>query len=173
VPLTLLLGGARSGKSRLAVRLAQEPGAPVVYVATGERRDEEMRERIEQHRAERPAGWTTVEEPLELVRAIRDAPDDTTVVVDCLSLWVANALERGPADEVEALGAAAAEAAAARRGLTIAVSNEVGLGIVPMHPLGRAYRDLLGRVNADWCEAADDAYFVVAGRTLALERLGV
>ena len=171
--LTLLLGGARSGKSRLAVRLAQDRGAPVVYVATGEGRDDEMQGRIEQHRAERPAGWTTVEEPLELEQAIRGAPDDATLVVDCLSLWVANALERGPVDEVEALGAAAAAAAAARGGLTIAVSNEVGLGIVPMHPLGRAYRDLLGRVNAGWSEAADEAYFVVAGRTLALERLHV
>jgi adenosyl cobinamide kinase/adenosyl cobinamide phosphate guanylyltransferase len=172
MPLTLLLGGARSGKSRLAVQLAEAQRAPVVYLATGEPRDEEMQERIELHRAERPGGWETVEEPLELERAIRGAAADACVVVDCLSLWVSNALEQRPAEVVETLGAAAAEAAASRAGLTIAVSNEVGLGIVPIHPLGRAYRDLLGRVNALWSEAAEHAYFVVAGRALPLERLG-
>ncbi|HEY2936169.1 MAG TPA: bifunctional adenosylcobinamide kinase/adenosylcobinamide-phosphate guanylyltransferase [Gaiellaceae bacterium] len=172
MPLTLLLGGARSGKSRLAVQLAEAQQAPVVYLATGEPRDEEMQARIELHRAERPGGWETVEEPLELAPAIRGAAADACVVVDCLSLWVSNALEQRPAEEVEALGAAAAEAAASRAGLTIAVSNEVGLGIVPMHPVGRAYRDLLGRVNVLWSEAADDAYFVIAGRALPLERLG-
>ena len=170
--LTLLLGGARSGKSRLAVELAEARRSTVVYLATGEPRDEEMRARIELHRAERPGAWETVEEPLELERAIRGAAADACLVVDCLSLWVSNALEQHPAEQVEALGAAAAEAAASRAGLTIAVSNEVGLGIVPMHPVGRAYRDLLGRVNALWSEAAEQAYFVVAGRALPLERLG-
>jgi adenosylcobinamide kinase/adenosylcobinamide-phosphate guanylyltransferase len=172
MPLTLLLGGARSGKSRLAVQLAETQRSVVVYVATGEPRDEEMRARIELHRAERPGAWETVEEPFELERTIRGAPAGVCLVVDCLSLWVSNALERHPAGQVEALGAAAADAAASRDGLTIAVSNEVGLGIVPMHPVGRAYRDLLGRVNALWSEAAERAYFVVAGRALPLERLG-
>ena len=131
--LTLLLGGARSGKSRLAVELAEARRSTVVYLATGEPRDEEMRARIELHRAERPGAWETVEEPLELERAIRGAAADACLVVDCLSLWVSNALEQHPAEQVEALGAAAAEAAASRAGLTIAVSNEVGLGIVPPH----------------------------------------
>jgi len=172
MPLTFLLGGARSGKSRLAVRMAAEQEAPVVFVATGEALDDEMRARIELHRGERPAGWDTLEEPIELERTIRAAPEGACVVVDCLSLWVSNALERRPAEAVEELGAVAARAAAARAGLTIAVSNEVGLGIVPMHPVGRAYRDLLGRVNASWSDAADQAYFVVAGRAFRLERLG-
>jgi adenosyl cobinamide kinase/adenosyl cobinamide phosphate guanylyltransferase len=160
--LTFLLGGARSGKSSLAVRLAGKSGAPVVFVATGEARDAEMAERIARHRAERPAGWETVEEPLALAAALAAAPGDSCVVVDCLSLWVANLLERGE----EADGAAAV--AAARPGATIAVSNEVGLGIVPATPLGRRYRDVLGRVNAIWADAAAETFLVVAGRRLRL-----
>jgi adenosylcobinamide kinase / adenosylcobinamide-phosphate guanylyltransferase len=156
--LVVYVGGARSGKSRLAVERASAAGAPVVFVATGEAGDEEMAERIARHRAERPAGWRTVEEPLELARALRDAPADATVVVDCLSLWVANGGGDG----------AAVEAAAARSALTIAVTNEVGLGIVPSNALARDYRDELGRVNAAWVDAADEAYFVVAGKTLPL-----
>ena len=157
--LVVYVGGARSGKSRLAVERATAEGAPVVFVATGEAGDEEMAERIARHRAERPAEWETVEEPLALERALREAPSDATVLVDCLSLWVAN----GGGD------AAALDAAAARAALTIAVTNEVGLGIVPANALARDYRDTLGRVNAAWVAAADEAYFVVAGRTLRLE----
>ena len=164
--LVLLLGGARSGKSRLAVRLASEAGAPVVFLATGEAGDEEMADRIARHRAERPAGWTTVEEPVGLREAVAAAPPDATLVVDCLSLWVANVFE---SREVEAEAREAAALAAART--TIAVSNEVGLGVVPATPLGREYRDVLGRVNAIWAEAADEAYFVVAGRVLRLAKL--
>jgi adenosyl cobinamide kinase/adenosyl cobinamide phosphate guanylyltransferase len=164
--LVLYLGGARSGKSRLALERAQTGGENVVFVATGEALDEEMAERIERHRSERPPGWRTVEEPVELERAIRDAPRDATVVVDCLSLWVANVFESRPAEEL-AVGAAAA--AAARAGLTLAVTNEVGLGIVPDNALARRYRDVLGRVNTTWAAAADEAYLVVAGRALRLE----
>lgn len=156
--LVVYVGGARSGKSRLAVERARAEGAPVVFVATGEARDAEMADRIARHRAERPAEWQTVEEPLDLERALRDAPPGATVIVDCLSLWVANG----------GRGDGAVEAAAARDGLTIAVTNEVGLGIVPDNALARAYRDDLGRVNAAWAAAADEALFVVAGRTLRL-----
>jgi adenosyl cobinamide kinase/adenosyl cobinamide phosphate guanylyltransferase len=158
VSLVVYVGGARSGKSRLAVARAAAAGAPVVFVATGEAGDEEMAERIARHRAERPADWQTVEEPLELAAALHAAPPGATVIVDCLSLWVAN----GGGD------VAALEAAAARKALTIAVTNEVGLGIVPANALARAYRDELGRVNAAWVGAADEAYFVVAGKSLAL-----
>ena len=160
--LTVLIGGARSGKSALAVRLAAETGRPVTFVATGEARDAEMAERVAAHRAERPAEWSTVEEPVDLRGALERAPANDTVVVDCLSLWVANLLERGlePGE--------AAAAAAARSAPTIAVTNEVGLGIVPMTELGRAYRDLLGRENAAWVAASDRALFVVAGRALEL-----
>jgi len=160
--LVVLLGGARSGKSMLALRLAAESGAAVTVVATGEALDEEMAARIAAHRAERPPEWTVVEEPLELAAAIEAVPARETLVVDCLSLWVANVLERGGSLE------GAAGAAAARPGLTIAVSNEVGLGVVPATPLGRAYRDELGRLNQEWVEASARASFVVAGRELAL-----
>jgi adenosyl cobinamide kinase/adenosyl cobinamide phosphate guanylyltransferase len=167
VPLTFLLGGARSGKSALALRLAARH-EQVVFLATGEARDDEMTARIERHRAERPSHWRTVEEPLRLRAAIEAVPPDACLVVDCLSLWVANVLEAGePVDE------AAASAAAARPGPTIAVSNEVGLGLVPTTPLGREYRDVLGRVNAAWAGAAERGYLVVAGRALRLEELDV
>ena len=141
------------------MRLAAESGAPVVFVATGEARDDEMEERIARHRAERPAGWKTVEEPIDLRGAIESAPADACVVVDCLSFWVANLLEQGTDPDLRV---------PRRDGPTIAVSNEVGLGVVPATPLGRTYRDLLGRVNAAWAAAADEAYFVVAGKALRL-----
>jgi adenosyl cobinamide kinase/adenosyl cobinamide phosphate guanylyltransferase len=165
MPLVVLLGGARCGKSRLAVELATAAGTPVTFLATGEARDDEMEARIEAHRAERPSHWDVVEEPVALAHAIGSAPPGHALVVDCLSLWVANVFESRP---VEELSAAAARVAAARPGLTIAVTNEVGLGIVPDNALARAYRDALGRVNAQWAAAAGEAHLVVAGRTLAL-----
>jgi adenosylcobinamide kinase / adenosylcobinamide-phosphate guanylyltransferase len=163
--LVVLVGGARSGKSRLALDRATREGAPVVFVATGEAGDEEMTVRIERHRRERPSDWVTIEEPHDLERALAAVPDGTTAVVDCLSLWVANVFETQPVEEP---AAAAARLAASRDGLTIAVTNEVGFGIVPDNALARAYRDELGRVNAIWVAAADEAYLVVAGRTLRL-----
>jgi adenosylcobinamide kinase/adenosylcobinamide-phosphate guanylyltransferase len=166
VTLVVYIGGARSGKSRLALERARSSGAAVVFLATGEGLDDEMADRIARHKAERPAEWETVEEPIELERAIAEAPPEATVVVDCLSLWVANVFETAPAEE---LGERAAACAAARSGLTIAVTNEVGLGIVPDNALTRRYRDVLGRVNATWAAAADEAHFVVAGRAMRLE----
>ncbi len=167
--LVVLLGGARSGKSRLAVGLAVESGAPVTFLATGEAGDGEMEARIEAHRAERPAGWETVEEPYALERSIAAVPGDRVLVVDCLSLWVSNALGRGDGEEAILEAAArSARVAAARAPLTIVVSNEVGLGIVPMTPLGRLCRDVLGLVNRAFVEASAEAAFVVAGRALPL-----
>ena len=166
--LVVLLGGARSGKSGLAARLAAASGAPVVFVATGEPGDEEMAARIDRHREERPREWTTVEEPRRLLDAVAGAPAGSCLVLDCLSVWVANLIEAAPADEIEREALAAAAAAARRQATTIAVSNEVGLGLVPTTPLGRAYRDLLGRVNQAWVAVADDAMLVVAGRGLRL-----
>jgi adenosyl cobinamide kinase/adenosyl cobinamide phosphate guanylyltransferase len=165
VTLVVLVGGARSGKSKLAVDRAQAEAAPVTFIATGEAGDDEMAARIERHRRERPSGWTTIEEPVELAGALAAVPGGDTTIVDCLSLWVANLGENG----VGAASTAAARIAAARDGLTIAVTNEVGLGIVPDNALARAYRDELGRVNAQWVEAADEAWLVVAGRKLRLE----
>jgi adenosyl cobinamide kinase/adenosyl cobinamide phosphate guanylyltransferase len=169
VALTVLLGGARSGKSRLAVELALDFGSPVTFLATGEARDSEMEARIAEHRAERPESWQTVEESHALEGALLGIDSEHVVVVDCLSLWVANLLERGD-EPVEVLEAAtrAAALAAARRSLTIVVSNEVGLGVVPATPLGRTYRDLLGSVNRVWVGKSAVAALVVAGRALPL-----
>jgi adenosylcobinamide kinase/adenosylcobinamide-phosphate guanylyltransferase len=158
VTLVLYLGGARSGKSRLAAERASASGASVTFIATGEAGDEEMAARIEAHKRDRPPGWRTVEEPRDLAGALAGVPAGDTALVDCLSLWVAN----GGGDD-SALGAATA-----RSGLTIAVSNEVGMGIVPVNALAREYRDTLGRVNAAWAAAAEEAWFVVAGKTLRL-----
>jgi adenosylcobinamide kinase / adenosylcobinamide-phosphate guanylyltransferase len=168
--LTFLLGGARSGKSTLAVRLASEWGGPVVFVATAERRgDPEMDARIEAHVAERPPEWETVEAPLELGRAVAAASAEACVVVDCLTLWVSNALEAGWSDvEAEAAAAELVRVATAREAPTVVVSNEVGLGVVPETRLGRRYRDVLGRVNAAVAAEADRALLVVAGRALEL-----
>ena len=170
MPLVLLIGGARSGKSTLALELASGQSAQVVFLATAEAGDAEMGERIERHRLERPTHWQTIEEPLHLRQTIESVDRDSCLIVDCLTLWVANALEPHGEWAVEAEAATCAGLAAARAGLTIAVTNEVGLGIVPDSALGRTYRDLLGRVNASFAEAAEEALLVVAGRTLTLDR---
>jgi adenosylcobinamide kinase/adenosylcobinamide-phosphate guanylyltransferase len=167
--LTFLLGGARSGKSARATELASRWNGPVSFIATGEPGDEEMAERIRLHRAERPGDWETIEEPLQLEAALSRIPSEHAVVVDCLSLWVANLLERGDDDTVSAASDRAAAVARARSSPTIVVSNEVGLGVVPPSQLGRRYRDVLGRVNAQWAAVADEAAFVVAGRALPLQ----
>src|SRR5271165_3582579 len=128
--LVLLIGGARSGKSQFALRLASSQPTECVFIATAEPGDAEMAERIARHRAERPEAWRTIEEPLRLREAILGADGAACVVVDCLTLWTANALAEHGGVETEALALAAAQAASSRPGLTIAVSNEVGLGIV-------------------------------------------
>jgi adenosylcobinamide kinase/adenosylcobinamide-phosphate guanylyltransferase len=167
--LTLLLGGARSGKSALAERLAAGFTGPVAVVVTGEARDPEMAERIQRHRARRPGHWRTVEAPRELGPALAELPDSTLVVLDCLTLWVSNLMERGLTDDqVAELARTVAATAAARAAPTVAVSNEVGSGIVPGEPLARRYRDLLGQVNTAWAQAADQALLLVAGRAVPL-----
>jgi len=167
--LVVLTGGARAGKSALAMRLAERWEGPVTYVATAEALDAEMARRIERHRAERPGEWSTIEEPLELREAL-EGVGGRLAIVDCLTLWVANLLERG--DDEQAIveeAAVAAAVAAARETPTIVVTNEVGLGIVPATPLGRAYRDVLGSVNRAFVESSEEAFLVVAGRALRLE----
>ena len=166
--LVLLLGGARSGKSQFALRLAASQPAACVFIATGEPGDAEMEERIARHRAERPEAWQTVEEPLRIREAILSAERAACVVLDCLTLWTANALAEHGSEETQAQALAAAQVASSRPGLTIVVSNEVGLGIVPANALARSYRDLLGSVNAIWARAADHVLLFSAGRAVRL-----
>ncbi len=174
--LVLVLGGARAGKSAFAERLAS-PGSRVLYVATAEAGDEEMRERIARHRAKRPSHWETLEEPVALAEAIAArARGCDTILIDCLTLWVSNLLLRrsppgGPGDtlaQAERL-LDVWERSTAR---WIVVSNEVGLGVVPPTELGRAYRDALGKVNQVFARRADRVYLLVAGLALDLKALG-
>jgi adenosylcobinamide kinase / adenosylcobinamide-phosphate guanylyltransferase len=167
--LVLLIGGARAGKSRLAIERAHRWAGGVVFIATAEARDDEMTARIAAHREQRPKDWTTFEEPLELSSALASLADNEYAIVDCLTLWVANLLGRGDSEEeILAEAERVAELAAARVSPVTVVTNEVGLGVVPATPLGRAYRDVLGSVNRAFAERASNAYLVVAGRALTL-----
>jgi adenosylcobinamide kinase/adenosylcobinamide-phosphate guanylyltransferase len=175
--LTFILGGARSGKSAFAQRLAMK-GRQVLFVATAEAHDDDMARRIEAHRKDRPAEWDTLEEPVDLAESLKDAVAAyDTVVVDCLTLWVSNLLLKyeGEADCEKRILASAdglLEVIASSNANWIVVSNEVGLGIVPEYALGRVYRDALGRVNQRFAAQADTAYFMVAGLALDLKALG-
>jgi adenosylcobinamide kinase/adenosylcobinamide-phosphate guanylyltransferase len=169
--VTLILGGARSGKSRYAQQLAGE-SRRVVFVATATISDEEMRAKIERHRADRPRDWTTVEEPLDLPRVLREREAESDLImVDCLTLYAANLLDAegendGAIDRrIEAL----CETLQRTQCAIVLVSNEVGSGIVPEYPLGRRYRDLLGELNQRVAAIADDAVLMVAGLPLALK----
>jgi adenosyl cobinamide kinase/adenosyl cobinamide phosphate guanylyltransferase len=165
----VLVGGARAGKSAFALELA-ERWTSVVFVATAEPRDDEMAARIERHVAERPSAWATVEEPVELGAVLGRLDGADSAIVDCLTLWVANLLERGD-DEAAILVQArhAADVAAKHSEAVVVVTNEVGLGVVPASAQGRAYRDVLGAVNRVFVARADRAALVVAGRAIPLE----
>jgi adenosyl cobinamide kinase/adenosyl cobinamide phosphate guanylyltransferase len=162
-----LLGGARSGKSATAVRLAAASGLPVTFIATAEAGDEEMASRIREHRAARPAEWTTVEASSDLVAAVTRADSAHFLVIDCLTLWVSTLMGLGRISE-EVVGEAIRVADLVRERQAIVVSNEVGLGIVPANELARRYRDLLGRVNASFAAQASRTLLMVAGRALNL-----
>lgn len=176
--LTFILGGARSGKSAYAQKLAAARGRAVLYVATAEAGDEEMAARIAAHRAERQAGWSTLEAPTNAGGAIRAAEGDADVIlVDCLTLLANNVITPLPEPvaaqdaeaaldaEVDGLFAAYAESSAE----WIVISNEVGLGLVPPYPLGRVYRDALGRANQRLAAAADEVVFMVAGLPMKIK----
>lgn len=165
--LTLLVGGARSGKSDLSVRLARDWGGPVTFVATAEPLDDDMTSRIDQHRLDRPACWSTIEEPRFCHDGVAAIDPDALLLLDCLTLLVSNLLlaELSIAPHVERLAGAMAN----RTAPTIVVSNEVGMGVHPETPLGRAYRDELGRANRIMADHSNDALLIVAGRALALE----
>ncbi len=166
--LVLVIGGARSGKSRFALERAARGPAPHLFVATAEARDEEMRVRIEHHRSERGARWQTVEEPLRVSEIVRGA-DRGTMLVDCLTLWIANLMGDAPAADLDAAIDDLVMAVAARRASVVLVANEVGLGIVPDNPLARAFRDWAGKVNQRIAAAADEVDFLVAGMPMRLK----
>jgi len=169
--LTLLIGPARSGKSSIAVDTGRSWRGPVTFIATAEGRDDEMRQRIRDHRTERPAAWSTIEEPLELAAALLDVPAEALVILDCLTLWISNLLETGRRDtEIEAATKEVAGIAQRRGNPVVVVTNEVGAGIVPAVELARVYQDVLGRTNRIFADAAAHVFLVTAGRALALQR---
>ena len=171
--LTVLTGPVASGKSRLAQRLTSTWTGPVTVIVTAEALDAEMSERIERHRRNRPAAWDLVEAPLDLESALAAVPDDAFVILDCLTLWASNQLGTGASPEqLIGMAVAAAKVTAARPSPTVAVTNEVGWGIVPMNEFARSYRDVLGRINAAFVDVADRAAVVVAGRAIPLVATG-
>ncbi|MBA7562822.1 Bifunctional adenosylcobalamin biosynthesis protein CobU [subsurface metagenome] len=178
----LILGGARSGKSRFAKEMAMNLSEKVLFVATGEAQDEEMKQRIEKHKQERPSNWRTVEVPTGIGRKIREEVGDARVViVDCLTLLVSNVLGQ-PGNDPEQIDTSVVEDRLNVEmkeligcmndiaATFILVSNEVGMGVVPASELGRIYRDLLGKVNQVLTEHADRVYFMLSGVPLNLKK---
>jgi adenosylcobinamide kinase/adenosylcobinamide-phosphate guanylyltransferase len=171
--ITLLIGGARSGKSSYALRLAKDSGSQVMYLAPGIPCDDEMKDRIERHRRDRPRGWQTIEETIHLKRALADTDDSIGLVLfDDLSFWVSNLLvhyqDQGKGkDQIEKLILGRVSeffnVAKEHELKLIVVSNEVGMGIVPNTPLGRIYRDILGWTNQLAASHADRVFLLVAG----------
>lgn len=181
----LILGGARSGKSQLAEKRALDSGLQVIYLATAEARDGEMARRIAHHRERRPAEWGSTEEMLQLATKLRAlAAPDTCILVDCLTLWLSNLLFAGQAaaqaeageaiscalfrDETSAL----IELLPQLPGHIILVSNEVGWGVVPMHPVSRLFADEQGRLNQRVAAVCDRVTLVAAGLPLTLKPTG-
>ena len=164
-----MVGGARSVKSAFAERLATECGEPVLYVATATAVDAEMAERIARHRAERTSTWHTIEVPVGVAeRVAADRGDARTVLVEDLTLLLSNLMAYA-ADRAEAQATEEVEALLALRAHVVLVSNEVGMGVVPEYPLGRQFRDALGRVNQSAAAGCDEAYLLVAGLPLRLK----
>ena len=138
------------------------------FIATARADDEEMAGRIDEHRRHRPEGWTVVEAPIDLETAMRSASDGETVVLDCVTLWISNLMVERDDDMIFRMIDSAVTTIGDRGGETVVVSNEVGSGIEPMHPVGRRFRDIQGRANQSFARAADAAYLVVAGKALRL-----
>ena len=181
--LTVLLGGARSGKSTLAEKLAGQRGETALYIATAEADDAEMASRIQKHQQQRPDSWRTLEVPLDIAGAVlHDHPEEEVILMDCLTLLVSNVIldacgDVNEPDEETSQQAVEKEVAALIKTIQegeagwIVVSNEVGLGLVPPYPLGRLYRDLLGWANRQLTDAADEVFFLIAGRVLPLHQI--
>ena len=162
--IILITGGARSGKSDFALRLASKLKKEVIYLATAEARDTEMDERIKKHKLSRPPTWKTVEEPKRIAKVIEENRKFTgTIIIDCITLWLNNILS-GKEDEMILEEVKNLFRIARKTDSTfIIISNEVGLGIVPTSKLGRRFRDLAGRVNQIIAKEADEVYFMLSG----------
>lgn len=186
--IILILGGARSGKSRFAEELAKELGGPTTYIATAEAGDPEMAERIARHQATRPVGWKTVEAPLELAEAIRSVTGAHVIIIDCMTLYLTNILMRelGNVGETEnptippelepkiqTQIAVIIQAAKDSPAIVILVANEVGLGLVPPFTIGRFFRDLAGRANREIAAAADKVFLLTAGIAIELKKSAI
>ncbi|KIH82309.1 bifunctional adenosylcobinamide kinase/adenosylcobinamide-phosphate guanylyltransferase [Pseudomonas batumici] len=168
--LQLILGGARSGKSRLAERLAAESALPVTYIATSQPLDGELNERVALHRQRRPAHWQLIEEPLELARVLREnAAADACLLVDCLTLWLTNLLMLDDAERLKVEREALLQSLAQLPGEIIFVSNETGLGIVPLGELTRRYVDEAGWLHQALAERCQRVVLTVAGLPLTLK----
>lgn len=159
----MLIGGVRSGKSALAVEIGKRHVGDVVFIATAEPFDADMRSRISRHRHDRPA-WPTIESPLALGAAIATAPGGPMLIVDCLTVWIGNELHHEGSVDPDAV----ARALEGRPGPSVVVTNEVGLGVHPETELGRIYRDELGRVNQVIAAVATTTLLMVAGKALRL-----
>jgi adenosylcobinamide kinase/adenosylcobinamide-phosphate guanylyltransferase len=166
--VTLVLGGARSGKSAYAESLIQSAPPPWWYLATAEAHDDEMRARITSHQARRPPGWITHEFPIDLPTALGGA-DAAPVMVDCLTLWLANLLLGG--HDIDAATGALITELEGRTAPTVLVANEVGLGIVPDNALARRFRDAAGRLNQQVAEVAERVVFMVAGLPMIVKEM--
>lgn len=165
--VTLVLGGARSGKSAYAERLVLGVSGTGVYLATAQARDSEMTRRIAQHRERRGAKWRTIEAPIDVVGVLSSAPEGAPILVDCLTLWLSNLMEAeiDPDRESERL----VECLGVIGGPVVLVSNEVGLGIVPDNELARRFRDHAGRLNQTVAACADQVFFIAAGLPMRMK----
>ena len=171
--LIFVTGGARSGKSQFAQDLAHSLKGRKVFIATAEALDDEMRQRIASHRRARPSGWDTVEEPRHLGQAVQECTGAYDILlIDCLTLWISNLLTNNSLDEAE-IGLEVKNlinSCKTESSTVIIVSNEIGMGIVPVDSLTRLYRDIVGRANQEIAKKADEVFLVVSGISMQIKR---
>ncbi|MBN1412592.1 MAG: bifunctional adenosylcobinamide kinase/adenosylcobinamide-phosphate guanylyltransferase [Spirochaetales bacterium] len=172
--IILITGGCRSGKSRFALKLAETINGEKTFIATAEALDDEMQERINRHRLRRDSNeWQTIEEPVDIARALNSLKNQQVIIIDCLTLWISNLLMKNDTlteDDISLRIKEVMSAAGQTKSLIIIISNEVGLGIVPDNALSRKFRDLSGRANQVAASASDELIFMVSGHPLYLKQ---